>query len=72
MRIIFKKSIGDQILEANLEAQLVDKEIERIVLTKREHKKFREEMGLMDYCIEKGSGRCIGAFDGVTLYVEED
>ena len=45
MKVIYKKSMVDQLLDAKAEAMRAGKEIDHIVLTENEWKKLRNELG---------------------------
>ena len=45
MKVIYKKSMVDQLLDAKAEAMLAGKEIDHIVLTEDEWKKLCNELG---------------------------
>lgn len=49
MKVIYKKSMVDQLLDAKAEAMLAGKEIDHIVLTNKEWAQLRSEMGYNSY-----------------------
>ena len=63
MKVIYKKSIIDKLIDAIAEARLHEKEIEKIVLTKVEAYELQRSCSLSP----SSSG---GTFDGVPIEVE--
>ena len=63
MKVIYKKSIIDKLVDAIAEAQLHEEEIEKIVLTKVEAHELQRSCPFLNL----SSG---GTFDGVRVEVE--
>lgn len=63
MKVVYKKSIIDKLIDTIMEARLSGKEIEKIVLTKAESYEFQRSCSLS----ASSSG---GTFDGVLVEVE--
>ena len=63
MKVIYKKSIIDKLVDAIAEARLHKKEIEKIVLTKAEA--FELQRSCPSFTLSLG-----GTFDGVLVEVE--
>ena len=64
MKVIYKKSIIDKLVDAIAEAWLSGKEIEKIVLTKAEAYELQVTCSVATYPVYRGT------FDGVPIEVE--
>ena len=73
MKIIYKASIADQIVEANAEALLAGKEIKEVHLTLSEGRKLGEELGELIYQMRPLDLKVgwVGLLDGVRVKVVE-
>lgn len=75
MKIVYKKSIVDQLLDAKAEALLENKEIDYIILTDKEWMQLRRETGyysLYGVGIPDIFKRGRAQFDGMTIYREDE
>ena len=78
MKVIYMKSMVDQLLDAKAEAMRAGKEIDHIVLTENEWKKLRNELGYDSWGVSatRGDRTIIGTkprgmlFEGMNICKE--